>query len=337
MQEENNTFKIPIVLFIFKRKETVLKIIERIRNVLPEKIYIISDEGRNDEEKKIVKECRKEIEKAINWNCTIIKNYATENRGVFEQIGLGAKWVFSKEEKAIFLEDDNLPEVSFFYYCEKVLKKYEKDKQIFWVCGTNYLEKCYPKNEASVFISQNLMPCGWASWGKKFNKYYDYELKLTENKDWKEKLKTKYKNKSLYNQQRRSIENEILHKIKNEKYNSWDFHLILSLKMNDLYGIVPKYNQIKNIGVDEFSIHGGNSLELEMTKRFCGIESFRLEEELKLPDFENLDMSFDKKISEIILYPLKSRVILWLREKLNVPKGIRLRHWLLGKKSYEVK
>lgn len=322
-------FDIPIVLIVFKRTDTVLRIIDRIRKVNPKKIYIISDEGRNESEKYLVKKCRESIDSAINWDCEIIKDYAIENRGVHAQIGLGALRVFEHEKYAIFLEDDNLPEVSFFNYCRECLIKYENDENIFWICGTNYLQKCEPKNNASVFASKHLMPCGWASWSWKFKKYYDYDLELTENKNWKDSLKRKYKNKSLFEQQFRSISGEIERKRNNKRYLSWDFHTVLSIRMNELYGIVPKFNQIENIGVDEFSTHGGTSYNLTMTKRFCGISSYPLPEKLILPEVQNLDFSFEKKIEKIILYPIKDRIILKLRDHFKVPENKRLRDYVL--------
>lgn len=324
------SFDIPVVLIIFKRSDTVLRIIDRIREVKPKKIYIISDEGRNIEEKELVHKCRESVEKAIDWDCIVTKNYAKENRGVHAQIGMGAMWVFENEEMAIILEDDNLPEVSFFDYCRQCLIKYKDDEKVFWICGTNYLEKCIPNNNASVFASKHLMPCGWASWSHKFRKYYDYDLKLTDDKDWQDELKSKYFDKRLYKQQVRSIEAELNRKNNQQRYRSWDYHTVLSIRMNNLIGIVPKYNQIENIGVDEFSTHGGNSLDKEMTNRFCGIKSYALDQKLILPDINSLDYSFEKKIGKIILFPVKARVIMALRELFHVQEGVRLREVLLG-------
>lgn len=45
-------FNIPIVLIVFKRSDTVLKIISVLSQIQPTKIYLLSDEGRNDKEKK---------------------------------------------------------------------------------------------------------------------------------------------------------------------------------------------------------------------------------------------------------------------------------------------
>ena len=109
-------FNIPIALMCFKRLDTTMQILERIASVQPRKLYILSDEGRNDEEKKVVAQLRRNIEDRVDWECELIKNYAEENRGVFANIALGAKYVFQREESAIFLEDDNLPEVTFFFY-----------------------------------------------------------------------------------------------------------------------------------------------------------------------------------------------------------------------------
>lgn len=95
-------FDIPVCLFIFQRKDTVLRIIDKISQVKPKKMYLISDQGRNDEEIARVLECREAVENAINWDCEVIKDYAEKNRGVFENIGMGALRVFEKEETAIF-------------------------------------------------------------------------------------------------------------------------------------------------------------------------------------------------------------------------------------------
>ena len=330
----NKKFNIPIVLFIFKRKDTVLKILDQIRKIAPTKIYLMADAGRDEAEQLLVDECRLAVEAAIDWECTVIKNYAETNRGVHENIGMGAMWVFEREKEAIFLEDDNYPALSFFQYCEECLQKYRDNEEIFWICGTNYLQKCIPKNGASVFKSQHLMPCGWASWANKFNTLYDYDMKMADEAGWEKKLRTKYKDKRLYVQQRGGFRAEHNRRVNGERYRSWDYHTSFSIKMQDLWGIEPKYNQIENIGVDEYSTHGGNSFNLEMTRRFCGIKAYELDTPLILPQADELDSSFEKQIGKIILYPFKERMIMNAREFLHLPDNIRLRQALsfyLGK------
>ena len=305
-------FKIPVVLFTFKRKEPLLRIIDRLSVVKPSKLYLISDAGRNEEEDVLVKDVRDSIDSYIDWNCEIIKNYADTNKGVYRSIGEGAKWVLEKEEFAIFLEDDNLPEITFFDFCNEMLVKYKNDDNVMWVVGTNYLGKYLPKDGASYMFTKHMLPCGWASWGNKFTKFYDGELKLL-NKKSRKNLKEKFKNKKLYKQEVTKYFKTKYTLEKSINLASWDAQMGFSIRHNDLYGISPKYNQIENIGVDEFSTHGGvsiegNSSQAEMTSRFCGIKTIPLEFPLKHPINIEIDLEYEKKVAEIVLYPFSERL-----------------------------
>jgi hypothetical protein len=302
-----NQFNIPVVLFFFKRKETTLKIIDVISQIKPIKIYLFSDGHRNSLEESIINNLRTEVLNRINWSCEIVKIFSNSNKGVYNQIAKGAEFVFKHEKSAIFLEDDNLPAVTFFQYCKDLLDYYENNPKVFWICGTNYLKSFKTNNDESYIFTQQLLPCGWASWASKFNKYYDFNLensKLILEK----KIKDKFFNKMLYDQQKNSILKEYSNYKITGKFTSWDFHLILTLIKNDLFGVSPKFNQINNIGVDEHSIHGGTSFKNPMTKRFCGIDTLNLNFPLNHPKFVKIDKEYEKKVSNIILYPLKLRI-----------------------------
>lgn len=301
-------FDIPIALFIFKRKDTTLRIIERIANVRPQKLYLIADYGRDEKEIELVTESRKAVEESINWDCEVVKYYAEQNRGVYANIGEGAKWVLSREEWAIFLEDDNLPEVTFFYYCKELLEKYKDSHKILWICGTNYLGKYDSADHVSYMFTQHLLPCGWASWSDKFLKYYDGEMKTFANLDTKEILQKNYTDRNLFRYQYRLFE-KTRYKLKNDrKMCSWDYQMAYSVRMNNMYGISPIYNQIKNIGVDEFSEHNGTSFRYVMTRRFCGMASYPLEMPLKHPMEIKCDAKYEKLTGKIILPPFRVRM-----------------------------
>lgn len=300
-------FDVPVCLFLFQRSDTVLRIIERLSVVKPKRLYLMSDQGRNEEEKKRVSLCRETVENAINWDCEVFKDYATENRGVFGNIGLGALRVFEKEEVAIFLEDDNLPEITFFHFCKEMLDRYKDNDRILWVCGTNYLGKYENDSNDSYMFTQSLLPCGWASWKQKFVKYYDAFFN-NYDKTVITRLKETYKCKPLFKQQIETIDIERNRMLQGERVRSWDFQMCFSIRANDLLGISPKYNQIKNIGVDVFSEHGGKSFSNIMTRRFCGMESFPLEFPLNHPKTVLIDPVYERKIDRIILYPLSWRI-----------------------------
>lgn len=302
-------FEIPVVLILFKRSESTLRIIERISQVKPKKMYLLADYGRSEQENKLVKACREAVESAINWDCQVIKHYAEENRGVYQNIGEGAKWVFEREPYAIFLEDDNLPEVSFFSYCKELLERYKDSQEVLWICGTNYLGRYEPMDGASYMFTKHLLPCGWASWSEKFLKYYDGEMKTFSPSKSKEILESAYENKKLFRHQFQLFEKTV-YKLENDrKRASWDFQMAYSIRANNMYGISPKYNQIENIGVDGLSTHGGNSLKKTMTKRFCGMSSYALDFPLVHPKYIRCDDKYEEIIGNIILPPWTSRAM----------------------------
>ena len=319
-------FDIPIVLLMFKRDKITL-IIDRLREVRPQKVYLICDGGRDDAEWKTVNQCRKIAEESIDWPCEVIKNYADQNRGVYGNIGEGAKWVFSHEKWAIFLEDDNLPEVTFFRFCKEMLIRYENDWRIIWVCGTNYLGKYQPFDGVSYFFTKHLLPCGWASWSDKFLAMYDGNLEGCDDPRIMKNIPEQYLNKALYRQYRMEWMKEFQKRKAGKRFISWDRQMDFSIKANSVYGICPRVNQIKNIGVDEASIHGGSSMNAIMTKRFCGMDSFPIEFPLVHPKTVLIDKDFEKRIGRIILRPLplriRARINPIVRMVFRIPDGIK--------------
>ena len=297
-------FDIPVVLFIFRRQNTLPAIMERIAQIRPTKMYIMADAGRNELEKAEAEQCRKTVESLITWECEVIKNYADENRGVYRNIGEGAKWIFSREEKAIFIEDDNLPEISFFAYAKDLLEKYKEEDSVLWICGTNYFTEI--DSEYSYVFTKHLLPCGWASWGGKFLKYYDGDLDQFSKKIKKKVFFKSYASRLLAFYQFQSIKNEYFRKQHVKPFKSWDFQMLWSIRSNNLFGVMPLRNQITNIGVDDYSIHGGNSKNNIMTNRFCEVPSKEMEFPLKHPSEIKIDDNIERKLGDIICPPIKN-------------------------------
>lgn len=295
-------YNIPVVLFIFKRPEKSVQILKQIGRVQPRKLYIIADAGRNAKEQAEAERCRRMVEENIDWDCEVIKNYAEENRGCFDRIGLGALWVFEREECAVFLEDDNYPEISFFAYCQEMLERYKEEEKVLWVCGTNYLENYQPQEDADYVFTRHMLPCGWASWAHKFTRYYDAQFSNFSPTSLRN-IRKRYTNKKLFKRDKRNWEMERANKEKRGRYCSWDYQMCFSLRYHDLLGIAPRYNQIRNIGVDSASEHGGTSFDNIMTQRFCGMGSCELQFPLKHPTAVNTDEHFEELIDQIVIPP----------------------------------
>lgn len=319
-------FHIPIVLMTFRRADGLKKIINVLREIRPVKIYVLSDGGRNETEWHDVRQCRAVVDEEIDWECTVVKYFATENCGVYQNIAMGAKKVFENEVTAIFLEDDNLPEATFFRYCEEMLAKYENDVRVLWVCGTNYLGRYKGKTNESYYFTQHLLPCGWASWRDKFIKYYDFTLTNYSNRR-EQQIKKSFINKKLFRQQFDGVKREALRKQRGEKFHSWDYHMLFSLVDNHMYGVVPGNNQIRNIGIDDVSEHGFHKPDRH-TLNLCGMESYPMKFPLVHPKTVVSSPELDRALTRKILLPFPQRVkgylVRFIRWILRIPEGRRL-------------
>lgn len=294
-------FDIPVVLFFMKRTENTLKVLSGIAKVKPRKLYLISDGGRTPEEHQKVEACRAAVDAAVDWDCEVIRDYAQENMGILDRIGFGAKRVLEQEERAIFLEDDNYPQETFFRFCEEMLERYKDDPRILWVCGTNYLEE-YDSPYSYVFTKHTL-PCGWASWGHKYPKVYDGLLQGLDDPAVRKSYRRFYENRTLARQKAYFINSTRKSLDKGNRKTSWDHQMTFTLMANRMYGVAPKVNLIKNIGVDAETTHGGSSMRNVMTRRFCGMDSKPLPFPLEHPPVVAEDKRYEKIVGKIICIP----------------------------------
>lgn len=315
-------FDIPIALFIFKRTEKSVKIIEKISKVKPSKLYLVSDAGRNDCEKEEVYKCRSEVENSVNWDCELVRMYEIENQGC-HNIGIAAMRIFETEPMCIFLEDDNLPAITFFEYCREMLIKYKNDDRILWVCGTNYMVEYKPLDGSDYVFTQHMLPCGWASWAHKFNIYYDYDFQNLTKKGII-CAKKNYKSKRLFRYDKGHWLSEMENK-RNGRYISWDYHMNFSLRYHNKLGIAPCFNQITNIGVDSFAAHGGTSMENLLTSKFCQVPSKELSFPLKHPKEVIIDSKFEEITEKIIVPPRKYFLKIFFRRMIPISKDISIK------------
>lgn len=327
--DDSEGFEIPVAVFIFKRLDTLERIFSRLSEVQPQKLYLIADQGRDDAEWRAAAEVREGVDSLITWDCEVVRDYADENRGVYNNIALGAKRVFEREPMAIFLEDDNLPSATFFPFCKEMLARYQNSNEVLWVCGTNYLSEYDAPAGASYVFTRQLMPCGWASWSDKFLSSYDFNLERTEPGD-KRRAYSTYSVSRLYLQQLFNVEYEKAYRARTGRFYSWDYHMAWTLRAGGYCGIAPTVNLIENIGVDNRSEHGGSDLSFVMTNRFCSMQGYELSFPLRHPDSIEVDKKYETLIERKLLYPMKDYcgVLAKLAAKFlfGFPPDLSLRH-----------
>ena len=238
----NKVFDVPVLLILFARKDTALKVIDAIAEVKPKRLYISQDGPRNKKEEAIILDVRKAVLSKINWDCELTVWTHDKNLGLRKHVPEAFDKFFINEEYGIYLEDDTLPSTDFFYFQKELLEKYKNDKRIFSINGTNF----YPElvnPEKSYYFSKIGDIWGFGMWKRSW-KLYDPDLS-----DFKSVSKTpKYKS-YFFNLRYKYYLETFWKAIINKKLDSWAMQLVYAAVKNDKVFIAPKVNMVNNIGV----------------------------------------------------------------------------------------
>ncbi|MES2392705.1 MAG: glycosyltransferase family 2 protein, partial [Acidobacteriota bacterium] len=160
-----------MALFVFNRPETTRRVFAAVAAVQPSRLLLIADGPRGDRGGDAEACARvREIVAEVGWPCEVSALFAETNMGCDARIVSGLDWVFSMVDEAIVLEDDCLPDASFFPFCEEMLERYRDDARVAAICGTNLVAESV-KGEASYFFSQLGGNWGWATWRKEWERF----------------------------------------------------------------------------------------------------------------------------------------------------------------------
>ncbi|MBN1597135.1 MAG: hypothetical protein JW894_02480 [Bacteroidales bacterium] len=250
--KELSALDTPVVLVVYRRPKQTIKVFKQIARVRPRKLYLIADGPKPDkgEEEK----CKKvrEIVSVVDWPCNIKRIYAEKNMGSKYRVSSGIDNVFKHEEKAIILEDDCLPDITFFRYCQELLYKYENDERIYMISGYNPLGK-YNHQKTSYFFSVQ-GTWGWATWRRAWKKF-EIEIPKFSQVIYRNKMENFFNgNIKLI----KDLEQGCL-AVLEKGIDAWDYQWQFACAVNNGLTIYPSINLIKNIGFGTDATHTFNT------------------------------------------------------------------------------
>ena len=248
-------FNTPILFLIFNRFDTTKQVFEMIRKIAPLKLYIAADgprDNREGEEEKI-KTIREYVLNSIDWDCEVKTLFREKNLGCRKAVSMAITWFFENEEMGIILEDDCLPTLSFFSYCEELLNKYKDDTRIYHIAGYNPLT--YTKIKYSYYFARIQHCWGWASWRRAWEKYsFDINDFIEQKKINKIFTRKADRNYWINNFK----DNVIDHNMEKQKINAWGYQWTYAIMNNNGICINPSRNLITNIGFGVDATHTTN-------------------------------------------------------------------------------
>lgn len=248
---QNYKLTTAVGLMVFNRPERTAQIFSAIRSAQPETLLIVADGPRADRpgEAELCQQTRAVVE-AVDWPCRVITNYADSNMGCRNRISSGLKWIFEEVEEAIILEDDCLPDPTFFRFCQELLTKYRDDQRIGLIGGNNFLPGGYLRYDQSYYFSRFTHIWGWASWRRAFQ-HYDLSMSKWPNlrlSGWLEEV---------FNNDRAQVAywREKFDQTWAGIINTWDYQLTFSYWVQNFTSICPARNLVSNIGFGADATH----------------------------------------------------------------------------------
>ena len=166
-----------LLFLVFNRPDTTTQVFKKIRQAKPPRLYVASDgprDGNSDDKKKVTKV--REIATKVDWPCEVKTLFRDKNLGCKKGVSTAITWFFEHEEQGIILEDDCVPNLDFFTFCENLLQRYDKDERISTITGNNFQDGKWRGN-ASYYFSKYNHCWGWATWRRSW-KNYDGDIKF---------------------------------------------------------------------------------------------------------------------------------------------------------------
>jgi hypothetical protein len=237
-----------VVFIVFNRPGPTRRVAEAIRKAGPSRLLVVADGPRSNRphDPERVEETRRVID-SLAWPCEIHRRYADTNLGCRRNVTSGLDWAFSLVEEAIILEDDLLPDQSFFPYCVELLERYRTNEQVAYVGGYQFFPglSCVPD---SYYFSIYGGIWGWATWRRAWRLHDDA---MTAWPDLKRQGWPQLAFPASYVAR-------FFEKTWDAMYaghNSWGYRWYFTIRRHDMLCVMPRGNLIENIGFGQDATH----------------------------------------------------------------------------------
>lgn len=314
----------PVLVLAYRRPHTLRQVIDALRPVAPPLLFLACD-GPHPEspmEEARVKEVRELLDSAIDWPCEVHRSYSLEHLGARRGVSSAISWFFAHVEQGIILEDDCVPDPTFFPFCEELLDLYANDLRVWCITGGNYQDGRV-RGQGTYYFSRYPHCWGWATWRSRWDAFdegmasfeafdasgliQDIFSDPLEAAYWLRIWKTQYIQPSL---------------------DIWDYQWSFTCMSASGLTAVPNSNLITNVGDGPDATHTAGSASLHMPTRPLSFPlvhpSFVLRDQSAdcytfLYHMPGRYLRYQSSLRGRIIDPLRFRLLLALRHPLHYP------------------
>ncbi|MBC8154934.1 MAG: hypothetical protein H7Z72_18710, partial [Bacteroidetes bacterium] len=148
----------------------------------------------------------------------------------------------------IILEDDCVPNQSFFSYCQELLIRHQHNPAVMHIGGVN-LQQGNWRGAGSYYFTRICHIWGWATWRRAWN-LYDFSMS-----DFPQFQRENSIQNILTVAEDQTYWMNAFQKVYDQQIDTWDYQWVYAVWANRGLGTLPNVNLIKNIGFDESATH----------------------------------------------------------------------------------
>ena len=239
----------PALFLFFNRPDTARKVFAAIREARPERLFLAADGPRDlpPGEAQLCQKTRESVEILIDWPCEVHRLYREHNLGCRVAVSSAIDWFFFHVEEGVILEDDTLPDLSFFHFANAMLARYRNNLEIMHISGNNH-QHGRVRGDGAYYASRFAHSWGWATWRRAW-KLYDRDMAgFPEN--WEAVSAQCRLAAPIQAWWKMALENTRAGVV-----NTWDFQWHYTIMKNNGVCLIPNRNLVCNIGVGADATH----------------------------------------------------------------------------------
>lgn len=261
--EESPRTDLPVLVTAFNRVDTLTEVIAGVRRVRPPRLYLAVDGPRPDRpgEDRQVAAVQDFLDGAVDWDCEVKRLYRDHNLGCAGAVSGAVSWFFEQEERGVVLEDDCLPDPSFFGFCEELLDRYADDPQVMHISGCCLAD--FDDRGETYFFSLYPQVWGWATWR---DRWREFSLDRPDFQDEVEGVLSRFASREERDYWRR-----VLGRTFSGEIDSWAYPWAYSIWRSGGIATYPTLSLVKNIGF------GNDATHTKAWKDFRGVADWPLE------------------------------------------------------------